>query len=50
MLSEEESLHDEFTKLLQDIYHAIKFENANFSKISAMAKIFEVKLLDLSDK
>ena len=36
-------------ELLQDIYHAIKFENANFTKKSAIAKNIETRILELSN-
>lgn len=48
MLSQQKSLHDEFVRLLQDIYHAVKFENANYTKVSAIAKNFEEKIREIS--
>ena len=48
MLVDKESLHDEFIKLIQNIYCSINFENANFIKVSELINEFEGKLLELS--
>ena len=48
MLIDKESLHDEFIKLIQNIYCSINFENANFIKVSELINVFEGKLLELS--
>ncbi len=47
---QQESLHTEFVKLLQSIYNSIKFDNANFIKVSELTKEFETKLLKLSEE
>ncbi len=48
MLIYQESLHDEFIKLIQNIYCSINFDNANYIKVSELIKEFEEKLLELS--
>lgn len=47
---QQESLHTEFVKLLKNVYNSIKFDNANFIKVSELAKEFETKLLKLSEE
>lgn len=50
VLTKQELLHDEFETLLKNIYHAVKYENVNFTRVIAIAKDFEGKITKLSEQ